>query len=217
MKLLHPDGIELCIAFADAVLAFEPDKDLVKYLRTLKNVTIHAPWMGIQYGDEYSKKVLKKIEELCRVLWANDVIIHGWWTDDYELFREYDFNVLVENEDYKFPLGNTPDKLGKILTENPDIGFNFDFAHALTIWPQATREFIDRFQSRIVRVHMSNLPMIERIKDHNFLHRDASDETLKLLQYFKERVNAPLTLECVAGTEAEIDLIQKEIEFIRAF
>ena len=166
MRSLNPDGIEICIADSEYVLSFNPTNELVQYLKSLKRITIHAPWIGIQYSNNpLCSKVLKKIEELYQLLWAEFVVVHSNWTDNYDIFRNYNFRVLLENEDYKFRQGITPDQIGRILDINPDIGFNFDFAHALTIWPDTVKEFIDRFGKQIAQVHMSNLT--QWLKDYN--------------------------------------------------
>lgn len=112
IKRLNPDGIEICIADPKYVLSFEPTTELIQYLKLLKRVTIHAPWIGMQYEDNpLCRKVLKKIENLYELFGAEAVVVHSGWTDDYNLFRSYNFQILVENEDYKFPQSGTPDQI----------------------------------------------------------------------------------------------------------
>lgn len=67
----------------------------------------------------------------------------------------------------------------------------------------------------MVQVHISHLS--REIKDHNFLYRDASEETLKLLAYFRDQITVPLVLECVAQTQEEINGITEEINFLKKF
>lgn len=94
------------------MLSFDPTDELVQYLRSLKRVTIHAPWIGIQYGDNaLCREVLEKIRRLYELFGAQAVVVHSGWTEDYHLFRSYGFQVLVENEDYKFPQSGTPDRI----------------------------------------------------------------------------------------------------------
>lgn len=134
MRELNLQGMELCISDANEVLSFNPSPEIVSYLRSLKRLTIHAPWINIKYNDNaFCRMVLKKIELLCELLGVENVIIHSSWTEDYTLFKEYKFHVLLENEDYKFGEMGFPNRIESILNANPDIGFNFDFAHALTL------------------------------------------------------------------------------------
>lgn len=209
-------GVEICIADPALLLSFDPDETLIEYIKTLPYVSIHAPWIGMTYGDnELCHSVLLKLQYLSGILNAKHIIVHSGWTKNYDIFRKYGLKILVENEDYKLPESWTPDQIAQILQKNPDIGFNFDFAHALTIWADTVRSFIDRFESQIVQVHMSHLS--RDVRDHNFLYRDAEPWVLELLQYFKERIKAPLVLENVAQTEEEIDMIREEITFLRNF
>jgi sugar phosphate isomerase/epimerase len=158
---------------------------------------------------------LNKIEKICYDIWAKNVIVHDSHIKEHEIYNEYSFKTLIENDDYKVEEFSNPKKFQEVLDSYPNLGFNFDFAHALTIWNDIVKKFIDNFKDRIFQVHMSNLT--RDIKDHNFLYRDWTPETLELLEYFAEKINAPLVLECVASKEEEIDLIQKEIDFLRNF
>ncbi len=218
LKDFDHEWIELCIADSEALLNLELEQENVDYLKSLEYVSIHLPWINIRYWDnERCRKVLSAVEKLYKKIWAKNVNVHDTEIDDYRIFQEFDFNVLIENDDYKFPDTATPSRINEILWLNQNFRFNLDFAHALTLWGEITKEFIDNFRQKISQIHMSNLT--KDIKDHNFLHRDATAETLDLLRYLKENLSddIPLVLECVASNENEIDLISKEIEFLRNF
>ena len=65
----------------------------------------------------------------------------------------------------------------------------------------------------MIEVHLAMLN--KNLKDHWFLHKYDSKEMRNLLNYIKD-TDVPIVLECVASNQSEIQLIKKEIEYIKA-
>jgi len=99
-----PDGIELCFADSQYLIDFKITEENLAYLRTLKYVSIHAPWLGIRYGDnERTFIVFQKINNLYHEAGAKNVVFHADFIDSFGAFENCDFTVSIENNDWKYP------------------------------------------------------------------------------------------------------------------
>ena len=98
------------------------------------------------------------------------------------------------------------------MKENPKLKFTFDFAHALTVSSNDIPLYIDKFKDKIIEIHLAMLN--RNLKDHWFLHKYDSTEIRNLLNHLKN-IKAPIILECVASNNDEVQLIKKEIEYIK--
>ena len=98
------------------------------------------------------------------------------------------------------------------MKENQNLKFTFDFAHAITISSEDIPLYINRFKDRLAEVHLAMLN--RNLKDHWFLHKYDSPEIRNLLKHIKN-IDVPVILECVASTDDEVELIKKEMEYIK--
>jgi len=208
-----PSGIELSFARPQYLFDFAISQENLEYLRNLKFNSIHAPWKEIVYGDnQKSKDVLGAIEKLFKQIKARNVVFHKEQIDDIRAVVNRSFIASIENGDWRETSGNSPEKIGRILKENPSLKFTFDFAHALTVSPDDILIYLNKFKDRLISIHLAMLDRI--LKDHWFLHKYDSEETRMLLNHLKE-TSVPLVLECVASDNNEVQLIKNEIEYLR--
>jgi len=211
LKQFSADGIELNFASSKDLINFKITQDNLEYLKN-KRITIHAPWKDIIYGNNLNCiNTLNSIQELYNKTNALLVNLHKRTEDDLEIFKNYNFIASIENEDWRTGI-NTPKGIDKILMENTNLGFTFDFAHALTVSPDDIPIYVNQFKNRIVQVHLSYLD--KNLRDHYFLHKYDSKEVRVLLSNLKS-LNVPFVLECVAPNLDEMQLVKQEIEYLR--
>lgn len=209
LKEFSPDGIEISFAYPQYLYEFVLESRNLMYLQGLRFNSIHAPWKEIVYGKN-AIPVLERIDTLYDSIHARNVVFHKAPEDDFSVLRDYNFAGSVENDDWKKGL-NTPEKIGEILEQNPNLRFTFDFAHALTIDTGLVPEFLS-FGNKISQVHLSYLD--RQMPDHYFLFKHDSEEMRRLIRMIPS--NIPLVLECVADNPSEIELVRREIEYLRS-
>jgi len=212
LREFSPDGIELSFAKPDYLFRFKITAENQSYLKSLKFVTIHAPWKDISYGkNEKCYKTLKAIEELYCKINAENVVFHPEQIKDYNVFKRYNFRSSIENEDWRRKANNVK-SIGELLDKNPDIWLVFDFAHALTVSSEEIPDYINRFRHRISEIHLAMLN--NDLKDHWFLHKYDCQKIRELMENLKG-IDVPIVLECVASNDGELNLIKKEIKYIK--
>lgn len=212
LRKFSPLGIELLFVRPEDLLNFDTNDRNLRYLRSLRFNSIHAPWKKILYGpNRTSKEGLKAISKLYKQINARNVVFHKDQVEDYDLISSSGFVSSIENDDWEQP-EHSPEDIKKILDKNGRLKFTFDFAHALTVSLSDIPKYIDDFKDRLIEVHVSMLN--KKLEDHWFLHKYDSRKIRKLLQYLKA-VEAPLVLECVVSNLEEIKLIKDEMEYLR--
>jgi len=213
IREFSPYGIELSFAYPQYLFDFVINKDNLDYLQSLKFNSIHVPWKEITYGsNQKTKNVLEAIEKLYKQINAKNVVFHKEQIENIQIITNYDFTASIENGDWKELAGNNVEKIQGILKENPKLKFTFDFAHALTVSSNDIPLYIDKFKDKIIEIHLAMLN--RNLKDHWFLHKYDSTEIRNLLNHLKN-IKAPIILECVASNNDEVQLIKKEIEYIK--
>lgn len=212
LQRFSPAGLELSFFSPEYLLDFEISKDNLRYPQTLKFNSIHAPVCDIVYGDNKKcKKVLKKISELYKQISARNVVFHKDQIEDYSVITGYDFVASIENDDWTKPK-NTIEDMKNILDNNREFKLTFDFAHAIATSSDIS-EYINYFKDRIIEIHISIIP-IKELGNHTFLYKYNNEEIRRLMQPLKT-VDVPLVLECEVPNVKEIELIGKEMDFLK--
>lgn len=211
LRKFSPGGIELSFAYPQLLLDFKISQENLKYLKTLKFNSIHPPWKDIVYGNNpLTKEVLERIQDLYIKIGARNVVFHKDIKDDFGILKDFNFTVSIENDDWKKGL-NTPLQIEEELKQNPNLKFTFDFAHALTTSKDDIKVYLTKFKDRIMQVHIS---MLDRVMgDHYFLFKYDSLELRDLISLIPQ--NIPLVLECVAPCESDVDMVKKEIMYLK--
>lgn len=215
IKESSPAGIELSFVYPQNLFDFEINQENLKYLQSLKFNSIHAPWKEIVYGNnQKSKDTLKAIEKLYKQIKGRNVIFHKGRIEDYDLILSHDFTASIENGDWR-KSKNSIEDIKSVLNKNKKFKFTFDFAHAITISSLDIPEYVNYFKDKLVEIHVSIVN--KELERHDFLYKCNSAEIRKLLQNLKTvNVNIPIVLECIAINENEIQLIKKEMKYIKA-
>lgn len=212
LKEFSPDGIELCFADSQYLIDFKITKENLTYLCTLKYVSIHAPWLGVRYGNnERTLAVLKSINNLYCEIDARNVVFHADFIDNFSVFENYDFTISIENNEWKYPF-HLISEIELLLKNNKKFKFTFDFAHALTVSVEDIPVYVEKFKEKLIQVHFAYFD--KELPDHWFSHKYDSEEIRKLSKYLKV-LDVPIVLECVANDESEVSLIGKELKYVR--
>ncbi len=214
IKQFSPQGIELFFDCPESLFNFELSKENLNYLQKLQFNSIHAPWKNVNYGENaVSDCVLEAVQKLCTLVGAKNVVFHPTGQGmDFGALNNYNFVASIENLDWRRDSGKAVKQIEAILKENEWLKFTFDFAHALTVSPNDIPLYISKFKDKLVEIHLAMLN--RELRNHWFLHKFDNPKMRELLDYIKG-VNVPIVLECVASNEGEIQLIEKEIEYVK--
>jgi len=151
------------------------------------------------------------ISKVCKQIKARCVVFHEEQIEDYTPIINSDFLPAIENDDWRKPKHSVED-IKNILSQNPKFKFTFDFAHAITVSPLDVPIYINAFKDKLIEVHFSMVN--KEIGKHDFLYKYDNEEIRKLIQYLKN-VSVPFILEGVISSPEEIELIKREMEYIK--
>lgn len=212
LRQFSPLGIEISFSHPEYLFDFEISKNNLKYLQSLKFNSIHAPWMYKKVKER--KEALEKIRILYKQINARNVVFHKDGIEDYDLVASSGFVVSLENDDWKKP-NNSLEYFKCLLDKNKKFRFTFDFAHAVSTESDIA-EYINYFKDILVEIHFSIIikDSLGQYSSHTFLHQNDGEELRKLLQPLK-KVSVPLVLESFVSNLNDINLIKKEIEYIK--
>jgi hypothetical protein len=155
------DKINICQRFnvsriEVAISTFKMLKDLLanehalNMLKSFNNVTIHAPWCGIKYGNnKKSREAIALIKALDRYLNVEAFIFHQDTIKNFSEFSKNNFNYYIENS--AIP-GSWPE-FNQLMEE-------YKFQCVLDI-NRATRNdnylepFLNKYMEHIAEIHVS--------------------------------------------------------------
>lgn len=207
------DGIELLFRDYDSLKSFELSEESLKVFENLRFRSIHAPWHDITYDSSGAgKQALDLLLQLYRKIGARNIVFHANNVPDYSLITSLGFSASTENSDWRMPHANTTIQISSLLQANSRLSLTLDIAHALTISPHEALNYVDGFRDRIVQCHVASAPVVP---DHSFLHEHDSEGLRNILRQVKQ-LDVPVVIESVVPEGGSIDLIAKEVEYLRA-
>ncbi|MFA6391256.1 MAG: hypothetical protein WCW66_00700 [Patescibacteria group bacterium] len=154
-KSLKLDGFELTFKTKEQLYAFKISKANEKWLKSLKYVTIHAPFKLVRKADGKLEIIrqLQVIETLYKKFNAKNVIIHPLDLPNSKILNRFNFKVSTENLTPKSKF--TISKLNKTLKKYPKIGLCLDVSHAYLWSKYETEKLVKTFDKRITQIHLS--------------------------------------------------------------
>jgi hypothetical protein len=214
LKVYELDGIEINFPFPDYLLDYVPTNKNIKYLNSLKFVSIHLPWANIGYGpNAEAKRIVTKIRQLSKRIRINNLVIHPLQIEDFQFLNKFKLNVSIENEDPKMPKFFIPEDFKQIFDKYSKLYFNFDFAHARLVSKKNVSDFIESYQDKIIEIHLSSLKKGDN--DHWFLKPSDSEKNRAQIKKLKQIKNAAIVFECVARDHKDLEKTSEEIKYIR--
>jgi len=209
-RKLDIDGVEITFDRKDTVYATKVSAENKKWLKTLKYVSIHAPFNLIKRSDNEQEviKQLDIIERLYHEINAQNVIIHPQNLPSLEILKKYDFFVSTENLPIRHRIGLLDMK--KIMKKYPKIGFCLDVNHAYKWNKNETEKYVRSFKNKITQVHLSGT---YRHQEHKSL-KVVTKDFMKSIEPVIKELNVPIVIE-EDFRNKDINLVKEEIKYVR--
>ena len=179
--------------------------DKKAYLRSLRHVSIHAPF-ALSYTDTWeTREIIQLIAELYHSVRAKNIVVHPNQIEDYRLFT----GMAYSTENLTPHTSMTVDDYGAVLEQFPEAGLTLDVGHAFAHGPQELEQLIARFGQRVVQIHFHDC---RNGNDHiPFCQTDnpAKYATVK-------KFDVPVVIEQNFST-LDHNLLRREIDCVREY
>lgn len=156
IKKLDISGVELTFPTKRELYSFRLSQSNEQWLRSLKYVTIHAPFRLYEESED-EKDVLKQINKISALYYrinGKNVVIHPEnQLLESDLLTKCKFQLSIENLPKKKSIPIS--KLHEILDKYPKMKLCLDVAHAYSWSKFETKQLIENFQNRISQIHFS--------------------------------------------------------------
>ncbi|MCX6799447.1 MAG: hypothetical protein NTW59_05130 [Candidatus Diapherotrites archaeon] len=207
------DGVELCFINASKFWGFELDERAIRFLRSKRFVSLHAPCSGIEYGDNRkTRRAFGKIREINKAVALQHVTFHPNHVRDFGALKRLGLRCLVENlsGDEKRKGWQFPQELKRFLEKERWLGFCYDVNHGMSNGVEP-KEFLKNLGSRIECIHLNATEKTGEAQ-HHLLVQSSNAVVEKIRPVLA--LGKPLVIEPRLQKE-ELPLIGKEIEFVR--
>ncbi len=151
---LNIDAVELTFANKDDLFKFKLTNTMIKWLKSLEYVSIHAPFgLMTKILDEERPLVLKTIERLYLLVNAKTVIMHVNQLPSPDDLKKYRFHISIEHLEKKKNISLK--EFDKLIKNYPDAGICLDTSHNYSWSPSETKKMVELYGFRITEVHFS--------------------------------------------------------------
>ena len=208
-RKLKIDGMEITFSSKEDLYNFKLSSSDEKWLKSLKYVSIHAPFGLTRDADDEAEvvKQLKFIAKLYKEIKAKNVVIHPQELPRSEILNKFNFKVSIENLKPKKKF--TIPKLREILKKYPKMGFCLDVTHSYYWSKDETAELIKAFGKRITQIHFSGN---YRKQEHTSLRKVSRDFLFSIEPVFE--IDVPIVIEENIKVKSE-NFLREEVEFIK--
>ena len=207
IKRFNFDGIELTISKVKHVRHFKLKKSNIKYLKTLKYNSIHAPFSHTFKNAAKSRNLIKKIQEIAPLINAKHINFHPHKIKYYDDILNMKFKATIENMEKGTRVKSAA--LKKIFKKHPELGYVLDTTHPTTYSINTIGKLYGLFKNKLIAVHLSGA-----IKGK--LHQPLSLSNKRLIEELKfiKKLKVPIIIE-ENFKPGEEGILKKEIKFIR--
>ena len=210
-KKIGAAAIELSFASKKELDNFKLSNDIIKLLDHFSYITIHAPWIEINYDLNLdSEKVIEKIGRLYEELPIKGIVIHPDCIGNFEFLESLKLPFLLENMNKGSAAGISPEHFKKFVN-NFGLDFVFDLQHAFEHdqTMDIAEELISVMKSKIKHLHISGQDNITR-----HLPVINSDNKTEIMQTLKICPSVPIICEGIMLDNFE-ERATKELKFIQ--
>ncbi len=209
-KNISTEALEICCV--GGILDKDCHLNDVKknWLRDVDFVSLHSPCSKNtlhSYADnKETHEVLQRLQEACDRLPIDHVVFHPDTIKDWKIFRDYDFEIAIENMDNRKSFGLNVEQM-KFAFDQIDCDFVLDLNHCYTLdnTMRLADELLNNFSDRLCEIHVSGY------KDyHNLLYQTKQDE----ISIFINQLNVPIIIESVCQNWRDA---KKEFDYIKSF
>ena len=209
-RQLDVKGAEITIGYIEELFALKFTKSQVKWLRSLKYVSIHAPFnLSDSSKEEDIIKRMDKIQEVYNQVKASNVIIHPQQLPEKRILAKYKMRISIENmEKGKY---SKIRNLQNMLKKHPKKGLCLDISHAYGISKKDTANIIKKFKERITQIHLSGT--YKRVKHRSL--RIVTPSFIKSIHPIR-KLRVPIILEedmTKDISRKSMNYVKKEVEY----
>lgn len=155
---LDIDGVELTLLGLSDVNGLKLGKANIRFLRSLKLNTIHAPLFSnrgrIAYkNDMKSRKIISRLHKIYDLIGATNINFHPTSIRDFRILKENDYDYSIENMPRRYGLPHSYYR--RILSDHPHLMMVLDASHALEFSPEELKRMVKDFRRDIIYTHLS--------------------------------------------------------------
>lgn len=207
------EAIELNFGSSKLLLEHELNEDSKEALRNFSYLSVHAPFVKAEYGDnEETKVIINELKELHEEFNVDGVVVHPNDVEDFEVLEETDLPFLIENMDPRKKEGKEPSYFEELKDEY-SFEFVFDVEHAYENDESMDLAFemIEVMGSRLKHMHVSGCR-----GDRNHVPVYDSENRREIGKVLKEGLDVPKILEGVLRGNLK-EAMTKELSYVRNY
>lgn len=175
-------------------------------------VSLHAPARNFKINNSISsKEIFKKIDELIKKVSIKNVIIHPDIIEDFNILKDKDWPISLENMDCRKKDGRYVRELEIVFNKVPSANLVLDLNHCYTndMEMKLADEILNKFSSRIVEYHISAYVGEDK------LHQPFSTSNCDIILSKVSNKNTPLIIEVITDVLSNEELT-RELSYIKA-
>lgn len=195
IKKFDIDGVELSFKFLWRLKKFNPSIENKEWLKSLKYNSVHAPWR-----EPFGEEELTRFEQIYKEFNCHNMVFHCSSINNFNSILNKDFKASIENGDKRKTMCRTPEEINELLNKHPELNFTLDLAHANSLG----YNFNDFKNDKIVEIHLS---ILNEDCKHCFFHNNPRPLMIKS--------NAPIVLEAAVKSRQDLELMKKDVEYVR--
>jgi sugar phosphate isomerase/epimerase len=202
MRDLGYDTVELGFVKLSRIEEGWLDEITYDVLKGFAYISLHAP--ELNYGkNNDTRLIFERIERINKIRNLDTVVFHPDLVEDFNVFKNVNFNVAFENMDNTKESYRQPVDFDEIFSENEKYKLALDVNHIYTndSSMKLASIFYEKFGDRISHLHLSG-----HIDSHNPFFETEQINILRAIQDF----NAPMIIESVLSA----DNLEKERNYI---
>ena len=201
-------GVEVFFREPDMVMSFLELKRSVDIFSRFKEMSIHAPFADVCYGDDDKTfSLLSNLRKAYKILGAKRIVFHPASFSDLSVLDNCGMNVLVENMDIRKDKFIRWEEFADIFKKH-DFGLCLDVAHASSFSYKVLDDFVSHLSNKIEQFHVSHIVDGK----HTPMYKIGA-EGLKHFGFLSD-FGKPLVIE---NMDSSADLIEKEVDFLQGF
>ena len=213
-KLKGIDGVEIMFALGAYLRGFKLKKSNIKFLRSLKFNTLHAPiWIKnsprgkYYYNTLYCKKILNKLHKIYDQIEAKNINFHAYQIKNFNLFKNKDYQYSIENLEARHNMKLSRYK--EILNNHPNFKMVLDTSHCQEVDEYEIKRLVKMFKRKIMYTHLSS-------NTYNKIHQPIHTVDKKFLKQLNpvKGLRTPIVIETWTNT-IDIKMMNKEIRFVK--
>lgn len=152
------NAIELNVASIEETKMLAENMDKIsETLKKFEYVSLHSPGIKVIFKkDDDTRRLLNVFQKAYDKFGCKCLIVHPDKVQDWEIFDEFHFNILIENMSDDVPF-SAPENLTPIFEKHPNCKMVLDVNHSYKTYKsdRLARELSAVFRDKISEIHLS--------------------------------------------------------------